>query len=77
MDRTIVSEVSQQTAISQNDSNEKLIRWPNFFLAIPKTESVFKMQIKDIEFKIYGKYLNIRPAERAVKKIKNFMEPDL
>lgn len=47
------------------------------FAAIPKTESVFKLQIKDIEFKIYGKYLNIRPAERAVKKIKNFMEPDL
>lgn len=47
------------------------------FPAIPKIESVFRLQIKNIEFTVYGKYLNIRPAERAVKKIKNFMEPDL
>lgn len=48
-----------------------------FFTAIPKIDSVFKILIKDIEFTIYGKYLNIRPAERSVKKIKNCMEPDL
>lgn len=47
------------------------------FTAIPKPESVFKILVKGIEMKIFGKYLNIRPAERAVKKIKSLMHPDL
>lgn len=47
------------------------------FAAIPKPESVFKISLRDIEFTIFGKYLNIRPAERAVKKIKTIMHPDL
>lgn len=74
-DWIIASEVSEnRIQICRNSHVTEVLL---SFLAIPKTESVFKLQIKDIEFKIYGKYLNIRPAERAVKKIKNFMEPDL
>lgn len=46
-------------------------------LAIPKQDSVFKICFDSIELKIFGKYLNIRPAERAVKKIKTIMHPDL
>lgn len=47
------------------------------FSAIPKPESIFKIVVNGIEMKIFGKYLNIRPAERAVKKIKTLMYPDL
>lgn len=47
------------------------------FTAIPKPESVFKILIDNIELKIFGKHLGIRPAERAVKKIKTIMHPDL
>lgn len=47
------------------------------FAAIPKPESVFKIVVNGIELKIFGKYLNIRPAERAVKKIKTLIYPDL
>lgn len=46
-------------------------------IAIPKPESLFKILVNGIEFKIFGKYFNIRPAERAVKKIKSVMYPDL
>lgn len=49
----------------------------NIFTAIPKQDSVFKIRFDNIELKIFGKYLNIRPAERAVKKIKTIMRPDL
>lgn len=48
-----------------------------FITAIPKPESVFKLIVNGIEMKIFGKYLTIRPAERAVKKIKTHMHPDL
>lgn len=64
-----------------NDNNYQFSQ--NYFLifsllaAIPKPESVFKIIVNGIEFKIFGKYFNIRPAERAVKKIKTLMHPDL
>lgn len=54
-----------------------LIRSFFHFTAIPKPESVFKIVVNGIEFKIFGKYLNIRPAERAVKKIKTNIHPEL
>ncbi|XP_031621857.1 ribonuclease P protein subunit p29 [Contarinia nasturtii] len=55
----------------------KIISEDNRIRTIPKPESVFKIVVNGIEFKIFGKYLNIRPAERAVKKIKTIMHPDL
>lgn len=47
------------------------------YVAIPKPESVFNILLKGVELKIFGKHLNIRPAERSVKKIKTLMDPDL
>lgn len=49
----------------------------HFIAAIPKQDSVFRIQIDGIECTIFGRHLGIRPAERSVKKIKNFMDMDL
>lgn len=48
-----------------------------FVAAIPKEDSVFQMMMDDFEFTMFGKQLTVRPAERSVKKIKNFMILDL
>ncbi|EDW40634.1 ribonuclease P protein subunit p29 [Drosophila sechellia] len=42
---------------------------------IPKSECVFGLKVGNMEFTIFGQHLNIRPAERSVKKIKNFVKP--
>ncbi|XP_061388883.1 ribonuclease P protein subunit p29 [Musca vetustissima] len=42
---------------------------------VPKSECVFSMKFGNMDFIIYGKHLCIRPAERSVKKIKNYIEP--
>ncbi|XP_075160252.1 ribonuclease P/MRP subunit POP4 [Haematobia irritans] len=42
---------------------------------VPKSECVFSMKFGNMDFTIFGKHLCIRPAERSVKKIKNFIEP--
>ncbi|KAJ6635242.1 Ribonuclease P protein subunit p29 [Pseudolycoriella hygida] len=55
----------------------KVLGKDNKLRTIPKMDSVFKILLKNLEFTIFGKHLTIRPAERSVKKIKNFMEPDL
>lgn len=54
-----------------------LIFYYQIIAAIPKPESVFEIQLKGIEFKIFGKFMRIRPAERAVRKIKTNVHPDL
>lgn len=45
--------------------------------AIPKNDSVFLIKLYNLEMTVFGKHLNIRPAERSVKKVKNIMDPDL
>lgn len=42
---------------------------------VPKSECVFGMHVGNMEFTIFGQHLNMRPAERSVKKIKSFVEP--
>ncbi|XP_054733369.1 ribonuclease P protein subunit p29 [Anastrepha obliqua] len=53
----------------------KLLGKDNRIRSVPKTECVFKMRFGNMEFTIFGKHLALRPAERSVKKIKNFIEP--
>ena len=45
--------------------------------AIPKNESVFEVPVHNLVLKIFGKHINMRPAERSVKKVKQFMSMDL
>lgn len=45
--------------------------------AIPKNDSVFLIKLYNLELTVFGKHLNIRPAERSVKKVKSIMDPDL
>ncbi|KAH8402847.1 hypothetical protein KR222_002662 [Zaprionus bogoriensis] len=42
---------------------------------VPKSECVFGMHVGNMEFTIFGQHLQMRPAERSVKKIKSFVEP--
>lgn len=42
---------------------------------VPKSECIFSMKFGNMDFTIFGKHLCIRPAERSVKKIKNYIEP--
>ncbi|EDV96858.1 ribonuclease P protein subunit p29 [Drosophila grimshawi] len=42
---------------------------------VPKSECVFGMHVGNMEFTIFGQHLNVRPAERSVKKIKGYVEP--
>jgi len=53
----------------------KLLGKDHRLRTIPKSECVFGMKVGNMQFTIFGKHLNIRPAERSVKKIKNFVEP--
>ncbi|XP_037050017.1 ribonuclease P protein subunit p29 [Bradysia coprophila] len=55
----------------------KVLGKDNKLRTIPKSDSIFTIFINNLELTIFGKHLTIRPAERSVKKIKNFMEPDL
>ncbi|XP_055903728.1 ribonuclease P protein subunit p29 [Eupeodes corollae] len=55
----------------------KIVGEDNKLRTIPKSECVFGMRLGNITFTLFGKHLNIRSAERSVKKIKNFIEPDL
>lgn len=45
--------------------------------AIPKQDSIFRITVDRLELTVMGRHLNIRPAERSVKKIKKFMDLDL
>lgn len=42
---------------------------------VPKSECVFSLHVDSMEFIIFGQHLNMRPAERSVKKIKSYVEP--
>uniref|UniRef100_A0A0A1XQK4 Ribonuclease P protein subunit p29 n=4 Tax=Zeugodacus cucurbitae TaxID=28588 RepID=A0A0A1XQK4_ZEUCU len=42
---------------------------------VPKADSVFCIYLGNIQISFYGKSIMIRPAERSVKKVKNFIEP--
>ncbi|CAD7005650.1 unnamed protein product [Ceratitis capitata] len=53
----------------------KILGKDNRIRSIPKSECVFGMRLWNMEFTIFGKHLALRPAERSVKKIKNFIEP--
>ncbi|KAM7355382.1 ribonuclease P/MRP subunit POP4 [Cochliomyia hominivorax] len=53
----------------------KLLGKDDRIRTIPKSECIFGMKFGNMEFTIFGKHLCIRPAERSVKKIKNFIEP--
>lgn len=53
----------------------KLLGKDDRLRTIPKSECVFSMKFGNIKFTIFGKHLCIRPAERSVKKIKNYIEP--
>lgn len=53
----------------------KLLGKDDRLRTIPKSECVFGMKLGNMEFTIFGKHFCIRPAERSVKKIKNFIEP--
>lgn len=54
----------------------KIISEDNQIRTLPKRDSVFLLKIGSISLKIFGKHLTIRPAERSIKKIKNFMDID-
>lgn len=45
--------------------------------AIPKNESVFEVRVHNLVLTIFGKHINMRPAERSVKKVKHFMDLDI
>lgn len=45
--------------------------------AIPKNESVFQVPVYNLTLTIFGKHINMRPAERSVKKVKQFMDLDI
>ncbi|XP_002068645.3 ribonuclease P protein subunit p29 [Drosophila willistoni] len=53
----------------------KLLGTDHRLRTVPKSECVFGMHVGNMEFTIFGQHLNIRPAERSVKKIKGFIEP--
>lgn len=52
----------------------KIISKDNQIRMLPKRDSVFLLKIGNLTVKIFGKHLTIRPAERSIKKIKNFMD---
>lgn len=53
----------------------KLLGEDHQLRTVPKSECVFGMQLGSMEFTIFGQHLNMRPAERSVKKIKSYVEP--
>ncbi|XP_034482351.1 ribonuclease P protein subunit p29 [Drosophila innubila] len=53
----------------------KLLGADDQLRTVPKSECVFGMQLGNMEFTIFGQHLNMRPAERSVKKIKSCVEP--
>lgn len=53
----------------------KILGKDDHLRTVPKSECVFSMKFGSMEFIIFGKHLCIRPAERSVKKIKNYIEP--
>lgn len=82
----IAMETKETLKILQEDNNliSELIgrrsKLPTYILclpAIPKNESVFEILINNLVLTIFGKNINMRPAERSVKKVKQFMDLDL
>lgn len=55
----------------------KILGEDNCLRTIPKKECLFEMKIGSMSVVIVGKHFNIRPVERAVKKIKSCIEPEL
>ncbi|XP_052860861.1 ribonuclease P protein subunit p29 [Anopheles cruzii] len=55
----------------------KIVSKDNRVRTIPKNDSVFEVHSKDKTITVFGKYLNARPAERSVRKVKVFSIPDL
>lgn len=55
----------------------KIISENNIITTIPKKECVFEIHVKSLRFKIFGKQLCVRPAERSTKKVKAQQHPDL
>ncbi|XP_017074205.1 ribonuclease P protein subunit p29 [Drosophila eugracilis] len=53
----------------------KILSKDNRLRTIPKSQCVFGMKVGNMEFTIFGQHLNIRPAERSVKKIKSCVQP--
>ncbi|KAH8287820.1 hypothetical protein KR018_000755 [Drosophila ironensis] len=53
----------------------KLLGTDNRIRTVPKSECIFGIRMGNMDFIIFGQCLNIRPAERSVKKIKNCVEP--
>ncbi|EDV31999.1 uncharacterized protein Dana_GF19665 [Drosophila ananassae] len=53
----------------------KLLGLDHRIRSIPKSECVFGLKVGNMDFTIFGQHLNIRPAERSVKKIKSYVEP--
>uniref|UniRef100_A0A1I8PSF8 Ribonuclease P protein subunit p29 n=1 Tax=Stomoxys calcitrans TaxID=35570 RepID=A0A1I8PSF8_STOCA len=53
----------------------KILGKDNRLRTVPKSECVFSMKFGNMNFTIFGKHLCIRPAERSVRKIKNYIEP--
>ncbi|CAK1541395.1 unnamed protein product [Leptosia nina] len=55
----------------------KIVSPNNIITTIPKKESVFSLCVKNVKITLFGKHLNIRPAERSHKKFKSLVHPDL
>ncbi|XP_062127945.1 LOW QUALITY PROTEIN: ribonuclease P protein subunit p29 [Drosophila sulfurigaster albostrigata] len=53
----------------------KLLGEDHVVRTVPKSECVFGLNVGNMEFTIFGHHLTMRPAERSVKKIKNYVEP--
>lgn len=65
------------TCIMDTKATFKLLCKDNKARTIPKNESVFQINVKNIEVSLFGKYFNARPAERSVRKIKTVSVLDL
>ncbi|XP_058130640.1 ribonuclease P protein subunit p29 [Anopheles ziemanni] len=55
----------------------KIVSKDNKIRTIPKNDSLFEVHIRDIVVTISGNILNARPAERSVRKLKNFSFSDV
>uniref|UniRef100_A0A182PC54 Ribonuclease P protein subunit p29 n=1 Tax=Anopheles epiroticus TaxID=199890 RepID=A0A182PC54_9DIPT len=55
----------------------KMVSKDDKLRTIPKNDSQFEVFTNDKVVTIFGKHLNVRPAERSVKKMKTFLFPDL
>lgn len=55
----------------------KIVSMDNIVTTLPKKDCVFELYIRDTRLCIFGKHLCVRPAERATKKLKSYLHPDL